>query len=193
MTTPEARARRRIDAMLAQAGWIVQSRDEVNLPAGPGIAVREAPTATGPADYILFLDGRTCAVLEAKAEGTTLSGVVPQGSDYAAAAPKGFPFWANPLPFVYVSTGAETLFQDARDPHPRPRSVFTVHRPETLRATLQAGNSLRRRLTGMPALDPEGLRACQTEAIRGVEASLAVGRRRARASEAVVSLLISPC
>ncbi len=58
--TPEARARQVIDAALTTAGWIVQDRDAVNLHAGPGIAVRETPTATGPADYLLFLDGRAC-------------------------------------------------------------------------------------------------------------------------------------
>ncbi len=178
---PEARARQRIDAMLAAAGWIVQSRSDLNLHAGPGIAVREVSTTTGPADYILFLDGKACGALEAKAEGVTLSGVVAQGDDYATAAPKGYPAWANPLPFVYVSTGAETLFQDARDPHPRPRTVFAVHRPETLRATLQAGSSLRQRLTTLPPLDRDRLRLrdCQAEAIRGVETSLAAGRQRA--------------
>jgi len=89
--------------MLALAGWIVQSRDELNLHAGPGVAVREVPTPTGPADYILFLDSRACGALEAKPEGVTLSGVVPHGADYAGAAPQGYPVWGDPLPFVYVS------------------------------------------------------------------------------------------
>ncbi len=176
---PEARARAQIDAMLAQAGWIVQDRAALNLYAGPGVAVREVPTPTGPADYILFLDRRACGALEAKAEGTTLIGVGNQGTGYAAVAPDGYPSWANPLPFVYISTGAETLFQDARDPQPRPRPVFAVHRPETLRATLNAGDTLRRRLTTLPPLSTEGLRACQVEAITGVETSLAAGRPRA--------------
>ncbi len=178
-STPEARARQHIDAMLSKAGWLVQDRADVNLHAGPGIAVREVPTPTGPADYVLFLDGKACGALEAKPEGVTLSGVVPQGDGYAAAAPLGYPSWGNPLPFVYVSTGAETLFQDWRDPHPRPRDVFAVHRPETLRATLAAGKSLRQRLTTLPPLDSAGLRPCQAEAIRGLETSLAAGRPRA--------------
>ncbi len=182
--TPEARARWVIDAALATAGWLVQDRAEVNLHAGPGIAVRETPTATGPADYLLFLDGRACGVLEAKPEGTTLSGVVRQGDDYTRAAPARYPAWANPLPFVYVSTGAETLFQDARDPQARPRRVFALHRPETLRAMLAAGSSLRARLTALPPLDPTRLRPCQAEAIAGVEASLAQGRPRALVSMA---------
>jgi type I restriction enzyme, R subunit len=182
--TPEARARQHIDAMLTRAGWLVQDRRDVNLTAGPGVAVREVPTPTGPADYILFLDGRACGALEAKPEGTTLSGVVRQGSDYARAAPAGFPHWANPLSLVYVSTGAETLFQDSRDPQPRPRPVFAVHRPETLRRLLQAPTTLRARLAAMPPLDATGLRPCQAEAVAGIEASLAAGRPRALVSMA---------
>jgi len=42
--TPEVRARQGIDAMLADAAWIVQDRVAVNLYAGPGIALREPPT-----------------------------------------------------------------------------------------------------------------------------------------------------
>lgn len=177
--TPEARARQQIDAMLARAGWIVQDRHAVNLYAGPGVAVREVPTPTGPADYLLFVDACACGVLEAKPEGTTLLGVGPQGADYAAAAPDNFPNWGNPLPFLYLSTGAETLFRDAGDPLPRPRRVFAAHRPETLRARLQtADGSLRARLSALPPLDPAGLRDCQAEAVRGVEAALRRGEPR---------------
>ena len=39
--TPEQKARREIDADLIAAGWLVQSRDELDLTAGRGIAVRE--------------------------------------------------------------------------------------------------------------------------------------------------------
>ncbi|MFC2079516.1 hypothetical protein ACFLSZ_06020 [Candidatus Bipolaricaulota bacterium] len=42
MTTPEERARETIDAKLAEAGWIVRSRKETNLFAGPGVANEEA-------------------------------------------------------------------------------------------------------------------------------------------------------
>lgn len=165
--------------MLAAAGWIVQSRADLNLHAGRGVAVREVPTPTGPADYILFVDRRACGALEAKPEGVTLSGVVGQGDDYAAAAPAGYPNWGDPLPFVYVSTGAETMFQDARDPHPRPRPVFAVHRPETLLRWLGEAQTLRHQLAHMPPFDPGRLRDCQADALRGVEASLAAGKPRA--------------
>ena len=39
--TPEQIARDKIDDMLIKAGWLVQSKDKVNLSAGIGIALRE--------------------------------------------------------------------------------------------------------------------------------------------------------
>lgn len=85
MATPEQKARQLIDAQLAAAGWIVQDRDEMNLGAGLGVAVREYPLATGPCDYLLFVDRRACGVAEAKPEGTTLSGVAEQATSAICA------------------------------------------------------------------------------------------------------------
>jgi type I restriction enzyme R subunit len=45
--TPEQKARREIDADLTAAGWLVQDRDELDLSAGRGIAVREYTLARG--------------------------------------------------------------------------------------------------------------------------------------------------
>ena len=64
----EQRARDRIDAKLADAGWIVQHRTAINFNACPGIAVREYQTDIGPADYVLFLNKRAVGVIEAKPE-----------------------------------------------------------------------------------------------------------------------------
>jgi type I restriction enzyme R subunit len=38
---PEAKARQKIDILLAQAGWLVQDRDDMNLTAGDAVAVLE--------------------------------------------------------------------------------------------------------------------------------------------------------
>ena len=51
-----------IDGQLVQAGWLVQSREEINRSAGLGVAVREFPTASGPVDYALFVGGTLCGV-----------------------------------------------------------------------------------------------------------------------------------
>lgn len=54
--TPEALAREVIDRKLHDAGWVVQDTKAINLGAATGVAVREYPTDTGPADYLLFVD-----------------------------------------------------------------------------------------------------------------------------------------
>jgi len=78
--TPEQRARRHIDAALTAAGWIVQDRDDTELSAGPGVAIREFRMASdhGFADYLLFVDGQAVGALEAKPEGYPLASVEPQ-------------------------------------------------------------------------------------------------------------------
>jgi hypothetical protein len=81
---PEALARRKIDAQLTQAGWLVQSRDEVNLSAGRGVAVREVrmEKGYGYADYLLFLDGKALGAFEAKKSGVALTGIELQAKKY---------------------------------------------------------------------------------------------------------------
>jgi type I restriction enzyme, R subunit len=44
--------------IIAAAGWVVQSRAEMNLGAGPDVAVREFAAASGPVDYALDAPGR---------------------------------------------------------------------------------------------------------------------------------------
>jgi len=180
---PEQQARQIIDDKLAQAGWIVQNWREMNLAAGRGIAVREFPTATGPVDYVLYIDRKAIGMVEAKAIGATLLSVETQMHRYQdgfaeTAAKKELPHWALPLPFFYISTGEKTVFTDRCDPAPRLRSVFHFHRPETLLAEMERGSSLRQRLRLMPALDPSGYRDIQIKAVTGLEGCFANGDPR---------------
>jgi len=181
--TPEQRSRVTIDELLTEAGWIVQNRDEVNLAAGRGIAVREFRTATGPVDYLLYGDRKALGTLEAKRDGTPLLGVEWQTDRYTrgfsrTAKEKGLPYWRLPLPFHYLSTGKETYFANRLDPDYAPREVFAFHKPETLIEMAKSGESLRRKLRGMPTLDPRGLWANQVKAIEGLEASFCRSRLR---------------
>jgi hypothetical protein len=52
--TPEELARKDIDRQLAQSGWQVQSRNELNLSVATGIAVREFPMLTGEAATAVY-------------------------------------------------------------------------------------------------------------------------------------------
>ena len=133
--TPEQLARDRIDARLQASGWHVQDKHTLDFNAGLGVAVREYKTDIGPADYVLFAYRRAVGVVEAKPDnfGVRLTSVEEQSEGYANAKLK----WvtnAEPLPFLYESTGQVTRFTNARDPNPRSREVFTFHRPETLKS-----------------------------------------------------------
>ncbi|WP_333884430.1 DEAD/DEAH box helicase family protein [Sphingobium yanoikuyae] len=149
------------------------------LGAGLGVAVREYPLATGPCDYLLFVDRKACGIIEAKPAGKTLSAVADQASRYQHQLPAYLATWGDPLRFDYEATGAETLFSDRLDPAQRSRYLFAFHRPETLHEWLKTASSLRARLTQLPALVTEGLRDCQVEAISALEQSLSDGRPRA--------------
>ena len=106
--TPEQEARKNIDVLLTKAGWTVQDVSQLNLGVSQGVAVREYPTNSGPADYILFVDRKAVGVVEAKPVGTTLSGVSEQSYKYSASFKEEIPHVELPLPFLYESTGTET-------------------------------------------------------------------------------------
>ena len=178
--TPEQAARDKIDTLLEQAGWKVQSKKKIDFSAGLGIAVREYQTDIGPADYVLFVDKRPVGVVEAKSkqQGHNITTVEEQSGSYASAKLK----WLKnpePLPFVYESTGVLTRFTNGRDPKPRSREVFNFPRPETLRDWRGQPSSLRKRLQRLPKLDSAGLRACQINAVEKLEASFKDDRPRA--------------
>lgn len=175
---PEEEARKKIDQLLEAAGWEIQDIKELNLGASLGVAVREFPLKSGPADYLLFVDRKAVGVVEAKPVGTTLSGVAEQTGGYLTGVPENLPHVQEPLPFAYESTGIETFFRDLRDPEPCSRRVFAFHKPETISKWLSQENTLRARLSSMSLLITKGLRPCQIEAIENLEKSFAEARPR---------------
>lgn len=158
-STPEEKARKTIDRMLDDAGWVIQNIKEFNPGAGPGIAVREYPTDTGEADYVLSIDRKPVGVIEAKKEGIPLSNVEEQAERYGKSELKYIR--TSDLPFIYASTGIETRCTDNRDPAPRAREIYSFPQPATLQEWLQQENPLRKRLQQIPPLDPKGLRKCR--------------------------------
>lgn len=176
--TPEQKARRHIDHLLTRAGWVVQDYADMNVYAGPGVAVREFPLTTGAADYLLYADARAIGVVEAKPEGHTLTGVETQSAKYTDGLKAKVPAHALPLPFSYESTGTLTQFTNVLEPDARSREVFAFHRPEELLRLVGLTSQLRARLRHLPPLEQGRLWAVQAEAVRGLEKSLAENRPR---------------
>ena len=198
--TPEEQAREQIDGLLRDAGWVIQDLAQANVSAARGVAIRSFPLKTGHgfADYLLYVDGRAGGVVEAKKQGTTLTGVEIQSNKYSEGLSSNFPAHVRPLPFCYQSTGIETRFTNGLDPEPRSRQVFSFHRPECLAgwindlATLaplpchlgevpiyKRASTIRAKVRTMPPLITEGLWPPQVKAIRNLEQSLAEDRPRA--------------
>ena len=210
---PEQQARKVIDDLLTQAGWSVCDANAANIHASRGVAIREFPLpGHGFADYLLYVDGKyvdgkAAGVIEAKKEGTTLTGVETQSAKYTKGLPDGLPRWGSPLPFSYQSTGVESRFTNGLDPAPRSRPVFSFHQPATLARWLdeartfdasrpvvtgnpdyvlaadivaeQRGQTVLARLQHMPALKEAGLWSAQITAIHNLEQSLKENRPRA--------------
>jgi type I restriction enzyme, R subunit len=192
----EQRARALIDAQLGAAGWVVQDRKQLNLFAASGIAVRETHMATGHgrADYLLYVDQRAVGVIEAKPEGTPLTGVEWQSAMYAEGLPPDVRLKAltvdGRLPFVFEASGSETHLTNGYDPQPRARPVFGFPRPETLARTVRDAETdpeaptWRSKVHHLPPLVTEGLRPAQITAINGIEKSL----REQRFSRSLVQM-----
>ena len=177
---PEQIARDNIDRQLNACGWTIQNKKSLNLAAAQGVAVREYSTEVGPADYVLFVNQKPVGIIEAKREeeGSKMSVHESQVEEYAQAKLKYID--KQPLPFLYLSTGAITRFTDTRDPKPRYREVFTFHRPETFAKWLRKDASIRSRMSvDFPSLDPTGLRDCQIDAITNLETSFKSSRPKA--------------
>lgn len=200
--TPEARARLNIDQLLGQAGWHVCNVGNANIRAATGVAIREFPLEAGHgyADYLLYVNGKACGVIEAKKEGATLSGVEVQSARYAQGLPASLPAWRRPLPFVFESTGVETRFTNGLDPQPRARPLFAFYRPEMLvrwlaylpeplapGAVAEAPGTFLARMQHLPPLVTEWgqggasfkLWPAQIQAVTNLEKSLAANKPRA--------------
>lgn len=178
----EARARVLIDRQLGDAGWSVQGTKSMNLFAAQGVAVREVTLKPGHgrADYLLYVDQAVVGVIEAKPEGTPLSGVEWQSSTYADGLPADVRLAAlttdGRLPFVFEASGTETHFTNGYDPEPRARRLFNFPKPATLSAILEVRGedhpTWRGKIRHLPPLDEKPLRPAQIRAVKGVEASL---------------------
>jgi len=178
--TPEEQARVVIDEKLEQSGWTIQDMRQLNLTASLGVAVREFPTSTGPVDYALFIEGKPVGVVEAKKSeaGENITVVEGQSARYAGSTFK----WVQQeykIRFAYEATDKLVRFTDYDDIKYRSRSVFSFHRPETLKALEALPDTVRNNMKHFPALDETGFRKCQIKAINNLDQSFAENRPKA--------------
>ena len=173
---PEERARQWIDRKLKDAGWEVINRNDF-APSMNAVAIRETLMSGGlEADYVLFLNGKAAAVIEAKREEISLDNprLIAQAENYTTKALEYMPRWKDPIPFVFLSNGKEIAFKDCRKEDAKYEKLESFKRPWDIARYLRLNE-----FAGLPYLSRTGLRTCQYEAITNLEASFKNGQRRA--------------
>jgi type I restriction enzyme R subunit len=109
-------------------------------------SVEEYSTQKGPADYILFHEGKAVACVEGKRVSTGPYNALQQAKRYARGFPLGDQsigsFGEYRIPFVYSTNGVNIWFQDLRDPLNLSRQVNEFHSPKALKEVLERTNRL---------------------------------------------------
>jgi type I restriction enzyme R subunit len=174
----EARTRQAfIDKALMRAGWgpIVPFQPDTQY---DHCCVEEYPTKTGPADYILFHEGKALACVEGKRIRIGPQNVLQQAKRYARGFQEGpYSFGEYHLPFIYSTNGKIIWFQDLRDPLNLSREVAAFHTPEALMEMLNKDQAAARDWLKDDEIDNKYLWPFQIEAIEAIEQAI-INRRR---------------
>lgn len=172
---PEQKARLKIDKQLNRAGWDVVSRDEY-VP-GHALAVREGlMQGNTESDYLLFIDNKAIAVIEAKREENELGeDVAAQAEGYCTHPQSWYGLWTRDLiPLVYLANGKKILFKNLLDPDSDYVELSEMHSPKKmLRLTGQKSP-----YGALPRIERKGFRDCQFKAEEALEDSLRAGRKK---------------
>ena len=131
--------RNRIDPKLRALGWqIVPFKPELELTACTQHAITEFPTANGPADYALVVNGRIVGIIEVKKLSLGPQNVLSQAERYARGLTASeFNFNGLRAPFLYSTNGEVVWFHDVRQSASRSRTVANFHTPAALREMLE--------------------------------------------------------
>lgn len=169
-----------IDKALEKAGWgpIIPFHENSRYDHG---SVEEYPTEKGPADYILFHEGKALACVEGKRVSTGPYNVLQQAKRYARGFPLGEQsigsFGEYRIPFVYSTNGLNIWFQDLRDPLNLSRQVSAFHSPKALKEVLDKDESADKEWLLVNEIDNSSLWPFQIEAVQAIENAILDGHR----------------
>lgn len=138
-TESERRTRKtRIDPRLKSWGWEIVLFDPGRpLSEYRRHAIEEFPTANGPVDYALVVDGQLLGVVEGKKVTLGPQNVLTQAERYSQGIDgSGLDFHGYRAPFLYSTNGEVFWFQDVRSKLNRSRKVAGFHTPHALHEML---------------------------------------------------------
>jgi type I restriction enzyme R subunit len=166
---PEEKARKKIDKQLGDAGWDIVSRNEY-VPDSAS-AVKEAlMQGNTESDYLLFVDNKAIAVLEAKKESNPLgTEVKTQAEGYAVHPQSWYGLWFdNLIPLVYMANGNKIYFKNMLVPDSEYEELKQMHSPKKMLQMIGKTSEY----GSLPKLERRGLRECQYQAEIELEKSL---------------------
>ncbi|MBM6827836.1 type I restriction endonuclease subunit R [Mordavella massiliensis] len=172
---PEEKARVKIDKQLRNAGWDIVSRNEY-LPNST-VAVKEAlMVGNTESDYLLFIEGKAIAVIEAKREENPLGDEVKkQVENYAVSPQAWYALWFEKLiPLVYMANGNKIYFKNMLNQNSRYEELSKMHSPKKMLQIVQKKSEY----GALPLLEKRGLRDCQYKAELEFEESLKHGKKK---------------
>ena len=175
---PEELARVKIDKQLNNAGWDIIARNEY-LPNST-VAIKEAlMKGNTESDYLLFVDGKAIAVVEAKKEANNLGADVAAQAEFYSANPQDwYALWIKGMiPLVYLANGNKIYFKNMLIPDSEYEELSAMHSPKKMLQLIGQVSEY----GALPRIEKKGLRDCQYNAEVALETSLKEGKKKALA------------
>lgn len=174
--------KQRIDTKLRALNpkWeIIKYREGLDTSVLQYHAVEEYPTASGPADYALFVKGRLLGFIEAKKVSVGAQNVLEQAKRYSRGAFDGTGNWRGyRVPFLYSTNGEIIYFLDVRYEKNIFREVTNFHTPDALTELFEYDQAASyTQLQNNPIEQIERLRLYQQKAIAATESAMINGKR----------------
>jgi type I restriction enzyme R subunit len=196
----EAETRKIIDEQLRKVGWTVDTAaltfaNGTRPERGKNLAIAEWPTASGPADYVLFVGLKPVVAVEAKRKNIDVSGALQQAKRYSRGfrvgdnmVSPGGPWREFHIPFVFSSNGrpflrqlatrSGTWFCDLRNSENLGHALDGWYTPEGLTELLKRDEQQSHaQLKHEPFAYGFPIRPYQQAAIEAIEAGIGKGQR----------------
>ena len=141
------------------------------------MAVKEASMkGNTESDYLLFIDNKAVAVVEAKREENPLAeDVKKQTEDYAVKPQGWYGVWFDGLiPLVYMANGNKIYYKNMIDKESGYTEITEMHSPKQMLKLIKQKSEY----GALPRLERKGLRDCQYNAELKLQESLKSGRKK---------------
>lgn len=180
---PEEQARLKIDAKLKDAGWDIVPRGEYV----PNVAVAEKEAlmkGNRESDYLLFIDCKAIAVLEAKREEINIENndkVSLQAEMYAKTPQPWYGLWYDIIPLIYISNGKKILFKNLLEKDSEYKEIEKMHSPKQMLRLINKSSDFGALVRLDKEYNKKLLRDCQYDAELKFENSIKIGNRKSLA------------